>query len=190
MKYLISLLFLVISFTAQSQKVQDFSLINVADGKTVSLNGFKSCKGIVVIFTSNECPFDIQYRERIKELNDQYKGNIQFLLVNSHLESKENVKLMAQKYSGWSIPIPYLADKDQIAMGCLGAKKSPEAFLIKKNISENIVVYQGAIDDNPLISNDVNNSYLKIAIDQLLADQKIQLGTSRTAGCTIRSKQQ
>jgi hypothetical protein len=188
MKYITGLLYLIINISGQSQNVQDFSLPNVADGKVISLNGFKTCQGVAVIFTSNECAFDAQYRERIKDLNEQYKGTIQFLLVNSHLEAKENAKAMAQKISSWSIPVPYLADKDQIAMECLGAKKSPEAFLIKKTNSENVIVYHGAIDDNPLIANDVNNSYLKIAIDQLLSSKKIEVGSSRAAGCTIRRK--
>ena len=58
---------------------------------------------------------------------------------------------MAQKFSSWSLPIPYLADKEQMAMQCLGAKRSPEVFLIKKTDTKYIIVYQGAIDDNPLV---------------------------------------
>lgn len=188
MKYLSVLLLLVISYPLKSQNIQDFSLTNVADGKTVSLSGFNSCKGIAVVFTSNECPFDVQYRDRIKELNEVYKGSIQFLLINSHLEPKENANVMAQKFPSWSIPVPYLADKDQIAMECMGAKKSPEVFLIKKNGSNHSIVYQGAIDDNPLVNSDVSNSYLKKAIDQLLANKKIETGSIRAAGCTIRKK--
>lgn len=188
MKYITALLLLAVSFSGLSQIVQDFTLTNVVDGKSVSLNGFKSCQGIAVIFTSNECPFDAQYRDRIKALNEQYKGSIQFLLVNSHLEARENNKAMAQKFSSWSIPVPYLADKEQTAMDCLGASRSPEAFLIKKDGANNTVVYQGAIDDNPLVPGDVNHSFLKMAIDQLLANKKIQIGSNRAAGCTIRKK--
>jgi len=176
------------SVSGKSQAVQDFTLTNVVDGKTVSLSGFKSYRGIAVIFTSNECPFDAQYRDRIKALHEQYKGTIQFLLVNSHLEARENNKAMARKFSSWSIPVPYLADKDQTAMECLGASRIPEGFLIKKDGANNSIVYQGAIDDNPLVPGDVNHSFLKTAIDQLLANQQIEMGSRRTAGCTIRKK--
>lgn len=171
-----------------AQNVQDFSLLNIADGKTVSLSGFKNCEGIAAIFTSNECPFDDQYRERIKVLNEAYKGTIQFLLINAHLEPKENAKAMAQKFPSWSLLIPYLADKDQVAMGCLGASRSPEAFLLKKTETTFNIVYHGAIDDNALVKSDVNNSYLKIAIDQMLAGKKVETRTSRPAGCMIRKK--
>lgn len=177
------------SISGWAQTVQDFTLTNVVDGSKVSLSGFTNCKGIAIIFTSNECPYDVQYRDRIKMLNDQYTGTIQFLLINSHQETRENEKAMIQKHRSWNLAIPYLSDKDQVAMECLGARKSPEAFLLKKNGKEHIIVYQGAIDDNPLIKTDVNNAFLKIAIDQMLASKKVEISENRTAGCTIRKKQ-
>lgn len=188
MKYLTTLFILSTCIVGISQPVQDFSLVNIADGKNTSLYGFKNCQAVAVIFTSNECAFDIQYRERIKALNEQYKGTIQFLLINAHLDPKENAKAMAQKYSSWALPIPYLVDKEQLALECLGAKRSPEAFLLKRTGTDYSVVYQGAIDDNPLVNTDVNNSYLKNAIDQLLANAKIETKSSRPTGCLIRRK--
>jgi len=188
MKNFVAVVLLSISFSGFSQIVQDFTLVNVADGKNVSLNSFTSCQGIAVVFTSNDCAYDHQYRDRIKSLNDQYKGKIQFLLVNSHVDPKEDAKMMAQQFANWGLPMPYLSDKSQVAMACLGATKSPEVFLLKKSESTNTIVYKGAIDDNPLVPGDVNNAYLKIAIDQLLANKKIEVPRNRVAGCTIRKK--
>jgi len=188
MKNLVIGLLCIISYSSFAQTVQDFTLINIADGKSVSLNGFTNCQGIAVIFTSNECPYDQQYRKRINELNDKYKGTIQFLLINSHTEQRENAKAMAQKYPGWGLAIPYLADKDQIAMDCMGAKKSPEAFLLKKSGQNYTIAYHGSIDDNPLVTSDVNKAYLNIAIEQMLANKKIEIPDNRAAGCTIRKK--
>lgn len=178
----------VISCSVLAQTIQDFGLVNVVDGKNVSLNGFTACKGIAIIFTSNECPYDQQYRQRIKELNDKYQGTIQFLLINSHTEPRENIKTMAQKFPDWGMTIPYLADKDQMAMERLGAKKSPEVFLLKKSGQNYAIMYQGAIDDNPLVTTDVNKAYLSIAIEQMLANKKIDMPDNRAAGCTIRKK--
>lgn len=178
----------LISLSGLGQTVQDFTLTNVQDGKSVSLYSFQNCKGIAVIFTSNECPYDIKYMERIKMLNEQYKGSIQFVMINAHTEPRENEKAMTKKYAGWGIPVPYLADKDQVAMACLDAKKSPEVFLLKKDGDIFNVVYTGAIDDNPLVDTDVNNPYLKNAIDQLLKGDKVTVRSNRAAGCTIRKK--
>lgn len=179
---------LVIHSVSSAQVVQDFTLTNVADGKAVSLASFQSCVGIAIIFTSNKCPYDVKYRERIRSLNEQYKGSIQFLLVNSHIDPNENTKAMSDEYVAWAIPVPYLADKEQVAMNCLEARKSPESFLLKRNGSDYSIVYSGAIDDNPLVSNDINNAFLKRAIDQLIKGEKVTVTSNRAAGCTIRKK--
>jgi hypothetical protein len=73
-------------------------------------------------------------------------------------------------------------------MDCMGAKKSPEAFLLKKNGSNYTIAYQGSIDDNPLVTADVGKAYLSLAIEQMLANKKIEITENRAAGCTIRKK--
>ncbi len=188
MKKLLLTLVVICQLTAGAQTIQDFTLVNVADSKSISLSSFQSCQGIAVIFFSNECPYDGKYLDRIRQLNEQYKGSIQFVLVNSHSDERESVKAMSAKYRSWQLSIPYLADKDQVAMECMGSRKSPEAFLLKKNGNNFNITYSGAIDDNPLVETDVSQHYLKQAIDELLAGKKITVSSSRVAGCTIRSK--
>lgn len=188
MKKLILTLVVICQLTAGAQTIQDFTLVNVADSKSISLSSFQSCQGIAVIFFSNECPYDGKYLSRIRQLNDRYKGSIQFVLVNSHSDEREGVKAMSAKYKTWQLSIPYLADKDQVAMECMGSRKSPEAFLVKKNGNNFSIAYSGAIDDNPLVESDVNQPYLQRAIDELLAGKKITVNSSRAAGCTIRGK--
>lgn len=188
MRTFVCLLFLSISTTLYAQVVQDFSLTNVADGKVISLNSYPSCSGIVVIFTSNACPYDGYYTERIRGLVEGYQGKIQFLLINSYTEDAETEDKMKSAYSGWKIPAPYLSDKDQKAMECLSAKKSPEALLLKPGNAGYTIVYRGPIDDNPQLASAVTSLYLKKSIDQLLGGQPIDQTALRFAGCTIRRK--
>ena len=152
MKKLIPILLITI-FTSQGSiaqtPIQNFTLTNVVDGKTVSLDQFSSSNGVVVLFTSNECPFDNYYKDRVKELIGAYGGKVQFLLVNSNLEPEESAEKMAIHYTDMSVP--YLSDKDQVVMNLFGARKSPEAFLIKNTGGKSTVVYSGAIDDNPQV---------------------------------------
>ena len=74
--------------------IQNFTLTNVVDGKMVSLDQYSSSGAVVVLFTSNECPFDNYYKDRIKEMISAYAGKVQFLLVNSYVESEESVEKM------------------------------------------------------------------------------------------------
>ncbi|CAN5558361.1 hypothetical protein BH10BAC4_BH10BAC4_05670 [soil metagenome] len=168
--------------------VQSFTLQNIADGSTVSLENYPTCSGLVIIFTSNVCPYDGYYTARIKHLITTYQGKIQFMLINSYQEADESIDKMKSAYNGWSLPVPYLADKDQTAMQCLGAKKSPEVFLLSNAGGKYNVVYSGALDDNAQASVAVTETYLRKSIDKLLTGQKIDVPTVRPVGCTIRKK--
>lgn len=169
-----------------AQEIKDFSLTNTKDSKVVTLSGLGAATGIAIVFTSHECPFDNYYKERLKELVSTYAGKIQFVLINSNQEPQESVEQMAIHYK--DINAPYLADKDQVAMEILGARKSTEVFLLATAGGKLNVFYSGAIDDNPQVAKDVKQAYLKEAMDNLLAGKKIDNTNQRAAGCTIRRK--
>ena len=184
--YLISISMMLMAFFGQAQtEVKNFTLPNALNGKTVSLDQYNSMNGVVIIFFSNECPYDNYYKERIKALLSSYGAKVQFLLINAHQEPEESIEKMAIHYG--DLGIPYLADKDQLVMNDLGARKSPEVFLLKSNGGKFSVFYNGAIDDNAQVEKDVSTSYLKNAIDQLLNNQPAP-ESNRAVGCSIRKK--
>jgi hypothetical protein len=185
-KNIFALLIVVSSFAQAQNAVQNFSLTNVVDGKTVSLDDYKSLSGVVVLFTGNECPYDNYYKTRVKQLIDSYAGKVQFLLVNSYQDPQETTEKMAIHYT--DLNVPYLADKDQMVMTNLEARKSPEVFLLQPLNEKFSIIYRGAIDDNPQVAADTKQNYLKDAIDKLLTGQKVDLVSNRTVGCTIRRK--
>ncbi len=184
MKNFFLLILLFSSALVSAQDIINFSLTNVRDGKEVALSSFKS--PVVVVFTSHECPFDNYYKERLKELINSYSGRVSFVLINSNTEPEESVEQMAIHLQ--DLPVPYLADKAQTAMGNFGARKSPEVFLLTGGSGKFSVVYKGAIDDNPQVARDVRQHFLKDALDKTLAGQKPSTAMQRAAGCTIRGK--
>ena len=187
MKMIATLIFVASATMALGQQpVNPFALTDVADGSSVSLDSYST--PVVVIFTSNECAYDNYYTSRIKSLIGQYAGKIQFILINAHVGPAESAEQMSMKYKTWGLNVPYLADKDQLAMDILGARKSPEAFLLQKTAGKYFLVYKGLIDDNPQVASDVKQNYLKENIDKLLAGQKITVPEMRAIGCSIRKK--
>lgn len=188
MKKLTVLFFCLLSLNAWAQQVKDFKLINVLNGQTVSPAAYPSCAGMVIIFTSNACPYDEYYRNRINKLSQSYQDRVPVLLVNSHTEANESKDNMVKKAKQMSLSIPYLADKDQTLMSMLDARKSPEAFLLKNNNGSFSVVYKGAIDDNPQVEADVRHNYLRDAIDIMLTNQKIETPEVRPVGCNLKKK--
>jgi len=189
MGYHLLILVLLMTFSTSTNAqtpIQNFTLTNVADGKPVSLDQFSSSSAVVVLFTSNECPFDNYYKDRVKEMINSYTGKVQFLLVNSNIEPEESPEKMAIHYT--DLNVPYLSDKDQTVMNLFNVRKSPEAFLLKSSGGKFTVMYNGAIDDNPQVPKDVNQKFLKDAIDKALVGQKIEISNNRAVGCSIRRK--
>ncbi|MFM9841243.1 MAG: redoxin domain-containing protein [Cyclobacteriaceae bacterium] len=187
MKKLILFLLVATSGYAQAQTtIQNFTLTNVVNEKPFSLDQCSSLPAVVVLFMGNECPYDNYYKDRIKQLIDSYAGKVQFLLVNSYDDPQETPEKMAIHYT--DLGVPYLADKDQTVMENFGARKSPEAFLIKPTSGKFSIVYSGAIDDNPQVATDTKQNYLKDAIDKVLAGQSVEAMNNRVMGCTIRKK--
>jgi peroxiredoxin len=187
MKKLMLISMIAISSYAQAQQpIQNFTLNNVVNAKTVSLDQYSSLSAVVVLFTGNECPYDNYYKDRIKQLIETYTGKVQFLLVNSYDDPQESPEKMAIHYT--DLNVPYLADKDQTVMENFGARKSPEAYLLKPSDGKFSVAYSGAIDDNPQVATDTKQNYLKDALDKLLAGQKVDVVNNRAMGCTIRRK--
>ncbi len=185
---LLSLLFAVclLAFNLHAQTITEINLTNVLNNQTVSLSGFTKEAGIVIIFYSNTCPFDLYYLERIRNLSQTFQGRMPFLLVNAHNDPEESVAAMKNFANTHSITIPYLADKSQTLMSALNARRSPEAFVLKNAAGKFSVVYRGAIDDNPQTAKDVIHPYLQQAIERLLAGQNPEVAETRPAGCSIR----
>lgn len=172
-------------FVSVAVLAQNQPLINVADGKAVALEDYRGAKAIVIIFTSTVCAYDGYYSDRLKSLFASYGGGVQFVLVNSYSEPEESAEKMKAKYDLGSFGVPYLADKDQVWMKTLGARKSPEVFVLNPDFK---VVYSGAIDDNPQLANAVKENYLKKVLDDIIAGRAISVANTRAVGCSIRSK--
>jgi hypothetical protein len=173
---------------AIAQVVKNFQLINVLNNQTVSLDTYPSCEGMVLIFTSNACPYDDYYRKRVEQLSQTYQDRVPVVLVNSHTESNESPEKMLAKGKALNLSMPYLADKDQTLMTNLEVRKSPEAFLLKNENGKFSVVYRGAIDDNAQVEADVRHRYLRDAIDIMLTNQKIETPEVRPVGCNLKKK--
>ncbi len=184
-KIITVILFFVCVNSVIAQEIQDFNLLDVLSGKTVSLKNYSSSPGIVIIFMVNNCPFDEYYSSRIQSLGN---GKLPVLLVNSHPDANETSDKMITCSNQRGLSIPYLADKDQVLMKSLGANKSTEAFLLKNTGGKFSIVYQGAIDDNPQVAADVKQSYLKDAITKTLNGESIDKAGVRPVGCNIRKK--
>jgi thiol-disulfide isomerase/thioredoxin len=168
------------SLVSTAQSIFDIEMKEVNTGQSISLKAYQSAKAIAVVFFSVKCPYAKHYEARLSSMAAQYKNKeVSFLLVNANnAESMEAMQRQAEKMSAI-----YLNDETQQLATALGAKKSPEVFLINANGE---VYYRGAIDDNPQVANDVRTHYLRDAIDALIGEKSIAVEYNRPVGCTIK----
>jgi len=113
MKNLLLLISISISTAIHAQIISDFTLPNVSDGSIISLSGFRDAKGIVVIFTSNNCPYAKLYEDRILNLYKLYsESGLKVILINSNsplISPEDKILEMKSKAVAKKFPFPYLA---------------------------------------------------------------------------------
>ncbi|MGA9270917.1 MAG: thioredoxin family protein [Lutimonas sp.] len=179
----------VISYTI-GDKAEDFSLKNI-DGKMVSLADYKEAKGFILIFTCNTCPYAVANEDRIIELDKKYKPKgfpvIAINPNNPQASSGDSFELMKVRAAEKGFTFPYLLDEGQKVYPKYGATKTPHVFVLEKENKDFIVKYIGAIDDSSRDPSSVKQKYVENAVDALLADQPIELVSTRAIGCGIKN---
>lgn len=185
-KLLTVALLLMAGSTLAQPTVGNFTLTDVVSGQAVSLTDYAG-KPVVIVFSGNDCPYDNYYAARLTTIVSQYGSRVSFLFINPHLDTPEAEDAMKKKASSRGFQAPYLSDKSQTAMELLGARRSPEVFVLRPVNGQFSVYYSGAIDDNPQEASAVTAQYLRDAIENLL-NGKTAGPTTRAAGCSIRRK--
>lgn len=171
-------------------KAADFTLENI-DGSMVSLSDYKNAKGFLVIFTCNTCPYAKAYEDRIIALNNKYKPlNVPVIAINPNnpeIQPGDGFEDMKARARQKGFTFPYLFDEGQKVFPQYGATRTPHVFLLEKMSDGNYVRYIGAIDDNSNDASNVDEKYVEMAIDAMLAGEEIEKSTTRAIGCGIKA---
>lgn len=157
------------------------------DGSMISIMPVKEKNGLLVIFTSNTCPFVVMWEDRYKLIEKlAKKNNLDLFYVNSNYkkrngddsfeEMKKHAKKMNYRY-------PYVLDEKSKLANKFGAKTTPHIFLFS---NKNQLVYKGSIDDNYKDINAVTEFYLKNAITQLVSKKEVEPSETKAVGCSIK----
>ena len=173
------------------EKAPDFKLKNI-DGKMVSLSDYKDAKGFVVVFTCNHCPYAKAYQDRLIAIDKKYEPlGFPVIAINSNDDSivpDDSYENMIVRAKEKNYTFPYLRDEDQTVVNEYGADRTPHVYLLKKQGSELIVKYIGAIDDNYKEPAEVKEHYLENAIQALLHGKSPDPSLTKAIGCSIKMK--
>ncbi|QDV43168.1 Thiol-disulfide oxidoreductase ResA [Stieleria neptunia] len=164
-------------------KVADFTLDNCY-GKPVSLSDFDDRHAIAIVFLGTECPLAKLYGPRLTDIQQRYADRgIQVIGINSN--TQDSLTEIAAYVHRHAIGFPMLKDLGNVVADAMGAKRTPEVFLIDR---EHKVRYHGRIDDQYGVGyareRDAEPELTR-AIDQLLAGQPIGVPRTEPVGCHI-----
>jgi thioredoxin-related protein len=159
------------------------------NGNDVSLVKALNANGLLVVFSCNTCPFVLKNQEVTNEvIRHALDNKVGIVLVNSN-EAKRNdedsYKAMKAYAKNQQFSIPYLIDEGSKLADLFGANHTPETFLFNKS---GVLVYRGAMNDNPTNPQNARQKYLVSAIDAMIDGKKIEPATTKSIGCSIKRK--
>lgn len=182
------------SFAQQAEvgkPAPNFTLKNAA-GKPVELSSFKG-KTVVLEWVNFGCPFvkkhyDTKNMQNLqKEAAD--KGVVWLSICSSSPGNQGNESAgagaaKAKEYD--SNAAAYLLDEDGKVGKEYGAKTTPDMFVINP---EGVLVYAGAIDDQPTPDKStVNtaNNYVRAALNSIADGKPVETPTTKSYGCAVK----
>jgi peroxiredoxin len=161
----------------------NFSGLESADGKSVSLADFKEKDVLVVCITCNHCPVAIAYQDRIVDLAKKYgpDNKVGLVAINVNNDDEDKLDKMKERAKEKGFQFPYAYDPTQKIARDLGAARTPEFFVFNK---DRRLVYTGALDDS-MHPEKVTKHYVVDAIESALKGQTPATETTPAVGCGI-----
>ncbi len=158
-------------------------------GSKISLDEVKKENGVLVIFSSNTCPFVGKWEGRyteIKKLAD--KNKVGMVVVNSNCQKRDaddSMDAMKKHASEKNYDFYYAVDHGSKLANAFGGQTTPHAFLFNGDLQ---LVYKGAIDDNYDNADQVKNAYVKDAISSIASGKEVAITETKPVGCSIKRK--
>lgn len=164
------------------------------DDAALSLAQVATARGLLVVFTSNTCPFVVgngtksegwegRYRDLVAQAR---KLQIGVVFVNSNEAKRaqgESLEDMRQRWRKFKYQAPYVLDEGHKVADAFGARTTPHVFLFD---ATQTLVYLGAIDDNVDSAKKVKKRWLLDAMNQMASKQPIKVPQTKNLGCSIK----
>lgn len=165
------------------KRIESFTLDNCY-GKSISLDDFSSADIVAIVFLGTECPLAKLYGPRLTEIQERYgERGVQIIGVNSN--TQDSLTELVAYVRRHEIGFPMLKDPGNKIADLIGAKRTPEVFLLDR---ERVVRYHGRVDDQYGVGYSKERDAkpeLTLAIDALLAGKPIAIPQTEPVGCHI-----
>ncbi|MGH2920772.1 MAG: thioredoxin family protein [Gaiellaceae bacterium] len=158
------------------------------DGQTHALDDYAEIPALAVVWSCNHCPYVQAWEGRMMHLQREFADRgFRLVAINSNdagSHPEDSFEEMKKRAEARGFNFVYLYDEDQSAARAYGAERTPEVFLFDR---DRRLVYHGAIDDSR-DEDDVSQTYLRDAIESVLAGEEPAVSETPPVGCTVKWK--
>jgi peroxiredoxin len=163
--------------------VEDFTLPD-CHGRPHALSEWADSKAVVIVFLGTDCPLCKLYGPRLAELAEEF-GPRGVAFVGIDANDQDGLADIAAYTGRHSISFPILKDVGGAVAGRMGARRTPEAFVLDE---ARIIRYWGRIDDQYGIGVQragAARRHVAAALDDLLAGRPVSRPSIHPVGCRI-----
>ena len=174
----------------------DFSLPDVASGKTVKLADFADKKALLVMFVCAHCPYVVHVQPELARLARDYAGrSVGFVAITAndvaqYPQDAPEACAATARAAGWTFP--FLYDESQSVAKAYTAACTPDFFLFD---AARKLVYRGQLDSSrPGRGPDrpgagvLNGADIRAALDAVVTDHPVNPQQAPSIGCNIKWK--
>jgi thioredoxin-related protein len=167
----------------------------INESQNMTLKDAMGENGLIVIFSSNTCPFVVGFDDKsFAGWENQYnqifdkaqptKTNV--IIINSNEAKRSNGESLSDMIERKAIKgfkMPYLMDSNSDLANAFGAKTTPHVFFFDKNFK---LIYSGSIDNSFEEKRKKEIPFLMNAIDAHSSGKKIKPNATSPKGCSIK----
>lgn len=180
--------------TATVDKMAPEFTLKDSKGVSHNLSDFKG-KYVVLEWINYDCPFVKKHYEsnNMQSLQKEYtsKGVVWLSICSSSPGKqgnfdKETITKRSNEYKAKQTA--YLIDEDGHVGQQYGAKTTPHCYVVSP---EGVLIYAGAIDDNPSADQaDVKTAknYIKECLNASMNGKKVEVKSTKSYGCSVKYK--
>ena len=100
----------------------------------------------------------------------------------------DSFELMMERKKKKKYEFPYLFDEGQKITTEYGARNTPTVFLVKHAKEGNVIVYTGAIDNDPEEDKSDRTKYLEMAVSAIQQGKDPEVASTKAIGCSVKRK--
>lgn len=151
---------------------------SVVDDRPIQV-GKAPKRGLVVLFLSAVCPCSNSHLVELKSLSKDFSD---FDFVGIHSNTNESREATATYFKTANLPFPVVRDSGTKLADEFKALKTPHAFVV---LNDGTTAYQGGVSSSRHFDDKTDRKYLREALSDLAAGQKVKTPEGRTLGCVI-----